>query len=152
MRSIIIILLTVWSSLLYAAEKLTLADFMNDIRQQLIILERQGDDQPAQIIIKNIHVEMDVIAEKNPDGNTEFYVIEGMVDKKNVVTQKLSFDVELTTNVTSQRVGKRYKSYSTQKNYYDPGYNRLLPGRSRPYYNHQYLPDIHPVILLNEGR
>lgn len=152
MKSTIIILLTVWSSFSYAAEKLTLADFMKDIRRQLIILETQGDDQSAQLTIKNIHVEMNVIAEKTPDGNTEFYVIEGMVDNKNVVTQKLSFDVELTTNASSQRVNKRYKSYSTQKNYYDPRYNRSLPGRSRPYYNHQYMPDIHPVILFNEGR
>ena len=152
MRSTIIILLTVWSSFSYADEKLTLADFMKDIRHQFVILEAQGDDQPTQLTIKNIHVEMNVIAEKTPDGNTEFYVIEGMVDKKNIVTQKLSFDVELTTNASSQHANKGYKSYSTPQPYYDPRYNRSLPGRSGPYYNHQYMPDIHPVILLNEGR
>ena len=89
MKLAIIVLLTGLSTISHAAEKILLTDFLNGIRHQLLGMENRAGDQSTRTIIKNVHVEMHVIAEKNQQGKTAYYVLEGMVDKKDVVTQRI---------------------------------------------------------------
>jgi len=147
-----IILLMSLSSVSSAAEKLSLAEFLQDIRHQLSSIEQQAFDKTARSMIKRVHVEVHVIAEKDPAGNTAYYVPAGVVDKQNVVTQKLSFDLELQQSVAVTGSNMGYRSYSTRSRggTYRP--DRYRPPRSYPYHPDQYMPDIHPVILFDKKR
>lgn len=152
MRASITFLLIIYGTISYAADKLPLSDFLNDIRQQLYSIEKAGNKDPSPMIIKNIHVEMNVIAEKDQQGKTIFYVIEGMANKKDLITQKLSFDVEIPTQVSADLDSNRRRTYSTRNrlNQYDAGRYRPYRRHPEPYYNDRYYPDISPVILFNK--
>lgn len=152
MRASITLLLIIYGTISYAADKLPLSDFMNDIRQQLFSIEQAGNNAPSPMIIKNIHVEMNVIAEKDPQGKTIFYVIEGMANKKDLITQKLSFDVEIPMQVSADFDHSKRRTYSTRSrlNQYDADRYRPYRRHPEPYYNGRYYPDISPVILFNK--
>jgi len=146
------LLLIVLSSISHAAEKLPLADFLDGIRHQLHSLENPGGDRSAPALIKNIHIDLHVIAEKDKDGNTAYYVLEGMVDKKDVVTQKLSLDLELQQSASSKGNNTGYRSYSTRKRDYTYGSDRYRQSGQYPYHPNRYMPDIYPVILYDKER
>ncbi len=152
MRLSVIILLTVLSTPSHAVEKLSLTEFLRDLRQQLYNIEQQAGDQSGSAIIKNIHVEMNVIAEKDQQGNTVFYVLKGMVDKKDVNTQRISFDLELQGNIAASSNTSGYRTYSTRKQDYIYRPDRYPSPRPYPYPPNQYTPDIYPVILYNNER
>lgn len=152
MRLSSIILLTSVSTSVHAADKLPLGDFLRDIRQQLHSIAQPTDDQPMPVTIKNVHVEMHVVAEKDQQGKTSYYVLEGVQDMKNVITQKISVDLELQHNNAVMRHDMRYSSYSTRKKDYIYGPDNYRPARQYPYRPEQYMPDIYPVILYNKER
>ena len=152
MKLLIIVLLTGLGSISHAAEKLLLSDFLNGIRHQLLSIENQAGDQSTPAIIKNVHVEMHVIAENDQQGKTAYYVLEGMVDKKDVVTQKISLDLELQHNTSRRGNSSAYKSYSTRKKDYTYGPGRYPPSGQHPYPPHRYMPDIYPVIMFDKDR
>ena len=152
MKLSIIVLLTGLSTISHAAEKILLSDFLNGIRHQLLSIENQAGDQSTPAIIKNVHVEMHVIAEKNQQGKTAYYVLEGMVDKKDVVTQKISLDLELQHSASRRSNDSAYKSYSTRKKDYTYGPDRYRPSGQYPYHPNPYMPDIYPVIMLDKER
>lgn len=152
MKLFIIVLLTGLSTISHAAEKLLLSDFLNGIRQQLHSIEHQTGNRLAPAMIKNVHVEMHVIAEKDQHGNTAYYVLEGTVDKKEVVTQKISLDLELQHSASRRGNDSAYKSYSTRKKDYTYGPGRYRPSGQFPYNPNQYMPDIYPVILFDKER
>ena len=135
-----------------ATEKLPLMDFLHDVRDQLLSFEQQSGVYPVPAMIKNVHVEMHVIADKDEQGRTAYYVIEGLPEKNDVVTQKISFDLELDRSLDSSRLGKRYRRYSTRTNenaYRQRGYGS---GRPQHYPPEHYMPDIYPVILYDKNR
>jgi hypothetical protein len=136
----------------HAADKLPLVDFLRDVRHQLHSIEQQSDDRSLPVMIKNVHVEMHVVAEKDQQGKTSYYVLEGMQDKKNIITQKISFDLELQHNISATRHDTRYKSYSTRKKDYIYGPDNYRPAREYPYRPEQHMPDIYPVILYDKER
>ena len=153
MKLLIIVLLTGLSAISHAAEKLLLSDFLNGIRHQLLSIENQAADQSTPAIIKNVHVEMHVIAEKDQQGKTAYYVLEGMVDKKDVVTQKISLDLALQRSTSRRGNNSAYKSYSTRKkDYYTYGPDRYPPSGQHPYPPNRYTPDIYPVIMFDKDR
>jgi len=136
----------------HAADKLPLKEFLRDLRYQLQTIEQPSDDPSVPVVIKNVHVEMHVIADKDEQGKTAYYVVEGLPEKNDVVTQKLSFDLELHDDVDSTRQGKRYRTYSTRGDdnaYRQRGYGTGRPYRYPPEY---YMPDIYPVILYDKER
>jgi hypothetical protein len=140
------------SAAVEAAEKLPLMDFLRDVRHQLLSFEQQSGEHSVPAMIKNVHVEMHVIVDKDDQGRTAYYVMEGLPDKNDVVTQKISFDLELHTNVDSTRQGKRQRMYSTRRGdnaYRQRGYDS---GRQHHYPPEYYMPDIHPVILYDRER
>ena len=143
-------LLTVLSPISNAAEKLPLTDFVEGIRHQLHSIQQSGRDQSVPAMIKNVHVELHVITEKDQDGKTAYYVIEGMVEKKDLVTQKLSFDLELQAYAAVKDDDRAYRSYSTRRKDYRYGTKRFRPPRQYPNRPDQYMPDIYPVILFNK--
>jgi len=151
-----IILLMSLSSISNAAEKLPLADFLQellqDIRHQLHSIEQQSGDQSAPAIIKNVHVEMQVIAEKDQAGNIAYYVLAGKVDEQAVVTQKLSFDLELQHNAAVKSSDTGYRTYSTRNRDYTYRPDGYRPSTQYPYHPDQYMPNIHPVILYDKQR
>jgi len=140
----------VLSSISHAAEKIPLADFLSGIRHQLHSIENPGANQSAPAMIKNVHIDLHVIAEKDKDGNTAFYVLEGMVDKKDLVTQKLSLDLELRHTASSKGNDEAYRSYSTRRRDYTYGPDRYRQSGQYPYHPNQYMPDIYPVITLDK--
>lgn len=152
MRLYAIILLSALSTVSRAAGKLPLTDYLRDLRQQLQDIEQQAGDRSASAIIKNIHVEMHVIAEKDQQGNTVFYVLEGTVDKKDINTQRISFDLELQGNIATSSNNTGFRTYSTRKQNYTYGPHRYPFSRQYPYHPDQYAPDIYPVILYNNER
>jgi hypothetical protein len=152
MKLAIIVLLTGLSTISHAAEKILLTDFLNGIRHQLLGMENRAGDQSTRTIIKNVHVEMHVIAEKNQQGKTAYYVLEGMVDKKDVVTQKLSLDLELQHSTSRRGHDSAYKSYSTRKKDYTYGPDRYRSSGQYPYPPDPYMPDIYPVIMFDKER
>ncbi len=152
MKLSIIVLLTALSTISHAAEKIQLSDFLNGIRHQLLSLENQAGDQSRPAIIKNVHVEMHVIAEKNQQGKTAYYVLEGMVDKKDVVTQRITLDLELQHSTSRRGNDSAYKSYSTRKKDYTYGPDRNRPSGQYPYHPNQTMPDIYPVIMFDKER
>lgn len=152
MKISIIVLLTGLSTISHAAEKILLTDFLDGIRHQLLSMENQAGGQSTPAIIKNVHVEMHVIAEKNQQGNTAYYVLEGMVDKKDVVTQKISLDLALQHSTSRRGNDGAYKSYSTRKKDYTYGPDRYRPSGQYPYPPDPYMPDIYPVIMFDKER
>lgn len=149
MRLIFILLLTGLSTVSLAAEKLPLADFLQAIRHQLYDIQRQTGAQSAPALITNVHVEVQVIAEKDQTGNTAYYVLEGMLENKDIVTQKLSFDLELANNATVKARETGYRSYSTRRKEYPYAADRYRQSRQYPYHPDQYMPDIYPIIMHN---
>ena len=147
-----LILLITSGGAIQAAETLPLTDFLRDLRDQLLSLEQQTGEHPVPAVIKNVHVEMHVIAETDEQGRTAYFVLTGLPEKKEVVTQKLSFDLELHSNAGSTRQGKRYRRYSTRPN--DNAYRQREygSGRHRHYPPEHYMPDIYPVILYGKER
>ena len=135
-----------------AAEKLPLMEFLHDVREQLLSFEQQSGDYPVPAMIKNVHVEMHVIADKDERGRTTYYVIEGLPDKNDVVTQKISFDLELEGRFDSSRLSKRYRRYSTRTNENASPQRRYDSGRPHYYPPEYYMPDIYPVILYDKNR
>ena len=152
MKLFIIVLLTGLSTISHAAEKILLSDFLNGIRHQLLSIENQAGDQSTSAIIKNVHVDMHVIAEKDQHGKTAYYVLEGMVDNKDVVTQKISLDLELQHGTSRRGNDSAYKSYSTRKRDYTYGPDRYRPSGQYPYHPNQYMPNIYPVITFDKER
>ena len=152
MKFSIIFLLTALSLISHAAEKIPLADFLNGIRHQLHSIENSGGNQSMPAMIKNVHIDMHVIAEKDKDGNTAYYVLEGMVDNKGLVTQKLSLDLDLQHNASRIGNNKGYRSYSTRKRDYTYGPDMYRQPGQYPYHPNQYMPDIYPVITLDKAR
>ena len=148
----IIILLFGSGAAAAAAEKLPLMEFLRDVREQLISFEQQSGEYPVPATIKNVHVEMHVIADKDEQGRTTYYVIEGLADKNDVVTQKISLDLELHTKVDSTHPGKRHRTYSTRNN--NSAYRQRGYDSGRPYYYppEHYMLDIYPVILYDNKR
>lgn len=150
MKFSIIFLLIVLSSVLHAAERIPLADYLKGIHHQLHSIENPGSDQPMTAMIKNVHIDMHVVAEKDKDGKTAYYVLEGMVDSKGLVTQKISLDLELQHNAFWKGKGKGYRSYSTRKKDYSYGRDMYRqPGQSS-YHPNQYMPNIYPVITFDK--
>jgi len=152
MKFSIIFLLTVLSSILHAAEKIPLADFLIGIRHQLHSIENSDGDKTVPALIKNVHVEMHVIVEKGQDGNTAYYVLEGMVENKDLVTQKLSLDLDLQHNASRKDNNKGYRSYTTRRKDYTYGPDSYPQSGQYPYHPNQYLPDIYPVIMFDKER
>jgi hypothetical protein len=152
MKLLIIVLLTGLSTISHAAEKLLLSDFLNGIRHQLLSIENQAADLSTTANIKNVHVEMHVIAEKDQQGKTAYYVLEGMVDKKDVVTQKISLDLALQRSTSRRGNNSAYRSYSTRKKDYTYGPDRYPPSGQHPYPPNRYMPDIYPVIMFDKDR
>ncbi len=154
MRASITVLLVAFGTISHAADKILLSDFLDDIRHQLYNIGNAGNERPVPMTVKSIHVEMNVIAEKDQQGNTVFYVIEGMANKKDLITQKLSFDVEIPTDAAAGLNQHGNRTYSTRSLFYQYGTDRYRPYRRRhdPYYNDRYFPDISPVILYNQKR
>jgi hypothetical protein len=91
-----------------------------------------------------------VIAEKDQQGKTLYYVLEGMQDKKDFITQKLSFDLELQHGYSAVNNDKRYRTYTTRKKDYPYGPNNYRPARPYPYRPEHYMPDVYPIILYNK--
>jgi hypothetical protein len=152
MKLAIIVLLTGLSTISHAAEKILLSDFLNGIRHQLLSIENQAGDQSTRTIIKNVHVEMHVIAEKNQQGETAYYVLEGIVDNKDVVTQRISLDLEFRNSTSRRGNDSAYKSYSTRKKDYTYGPDRYRSSGHYPYHPDPYMPDIYPVIMFDKER
>jgi hypothetical protein len=152
MRVTTLILLVGLSTAVQATDKLPMMEFLHDVHQQLISFEQQSGEHPVPAMIKNVHVEMHVITDKDEQGRTAYYVVEGLPEKNDVVTQKISFDLELHTTIDSTRQGKRYRTYSTRTNdnaYRQRGYESGRPYRYPP---EHYMPDIYPVILYDKNR
>jgi len=152
MRVTTIVLLIGLTTAVQAADKLPMMDFLRDVRQQLLSFEQQSGEYPVPAMIKNVHVEMHVIADKDEQGRTAYYVVEGLPEKNDVVTQKISFDLELHTNIGTTHQGKRYRTYSTRSNnnaYRPRGYES---GQPYTYPPEHYMPDIYPVILYDRHR
>jgi len=152
MKLSIIVLLTGLSTTSHATEKILLSDFLNGIRHQLLSIENQAGDQSMPAIIKNVHVDMHVIAEKDQAGNTAYYVLEGMVDSKDVVTQKLSLDLEIQHSTSRRGNDSAYKSYSTRKKDYTYRPDMYRQPGQYPYHPNQYMPNIYPVITFDKER
>ena len=143
------ILLICMGTRIQAAEKLPVEEFLHDVRHQLRSIEQQTDDRSMPALVRRVHVEMHVIAEKDQQGKTAYYVLQGIQDRRNVITQKLSFDIELRHPVPAADNDKRYRSYSTRRKEYVYGPDSYRPSRQYPYRPDYYMPDIYPVILYN---
>lgn len=152
MRVTTIVLLIGLNTAVQAADKLPMMDFLRDVRQQLLGFEQQSGEYPATAMIKNVHVEMHVIADKDEQGRTAYYVVEGLPENKDVVTQKIFFDLELHTNIDSTRQGKRYRTYSTRRHDNAHRQRGYESGRPYTYPPEHYMPDIYPVILYDRHR
>ena len=150
MRLILTLLLTCLNTTVLGAEKILVADFLRDIRDQFHRIQVRDDNHPEPAFIRNVHVEMHVIAEKDDNGKTAYYVLEGQVDSKDVITQKLSFDLELLPAQSMKNRDPRHRSYSTRPRDYSYGPDSYRQ-RQYPYYPDQYMPEVNPVILFNKG-
>ena len=150
MRSSVFFLFAVLGFGVHAAEKIPLDIFLSDIRAQLYMIAEPGDQEPVQAVISNVHVEMNVVVEKDQQGRPRYFVLEGVLANKDVVTQRISFDMELLQNASIRSGHSGSRRYSTRRSDRPPG-----PGRYRPAAQYpppgQYMPDIYPVIL-HDGR
>ena len=133
----------------YAAGKIPLDTFLRDIHKSLYSIGRQDTEGSLRPVISNIHVEMHVIVEQDKQGNARYYVLDGIVDDSNVVTQKIAFDLELpqqSVETGRKPAGRRYSTRRRDTGYGSSGYKRY---RRYPYPEH-YMPDIYPVILFDK--
>lgn len=150
MRFPVIILLTVLNPALHAAEKIPLTEFLNGIRHQLYSIDNPGIDSSSSMIIKNVHIDMQVIAEKDEDGNTAYYVLEGMADDNKFVTQTLSLDLELQHHASMMSNHSKRRTYSTRTKddtYRPDAYQQPAQYPCPPA---PYMPDIYPLIMLDK--
>ena len=146
MRSSVLILLASLGGSVTGAEKTPLNIFLNDIRVQLYSMAQVDEQDPLQVVVSNIHVEMNVVVEKDQRGRPSYFVLDGVRSNQGVVTQRISFDMELQPN----RSGSRF--YSTRRRDNPPDSDRHTPHIQSPYPPGPYMPDIYPVILYDRHR
>ena len=146
------LLLTCLNTASHAADKIPIADFLRDIRNQFRSMQLQQEGSPAPVIVSNFHVEMNVIADRDENGNVAYFVLEGQAGAGEVVTQKLSFDLEFLQPPTMQTGQARYRSYSTRRRQHTDAPDRYSREYPYPYHPGQYMPEINPVILFDRGR
>ncbi len=153
MRFTISILITALCTTSFAAEKIPLQAFIDDIRNQLYDAGANGSDSSKPLDIKNIRLELNIIVETDEYGNTGFYVIED-ADSRGMVTQKLYFDVVLPANGAPSRSSQGYRSYSTNKTERRYAPDCYVPYRRQPCYrlHDRYNPEILPIIVPNHSR
>jgi len=143
-----VLLFIVANTAVHAADKLPLSEFLQGLHQQLQTFQQPSDERFAAPMIRHVHVDLHVIAEKDAQNNTIYYVLEGVVDRNNIVTQKISFDITLSPNESSAGLADGYRTYSTrrrgsthERDMRRPrGYYRYPPGR---------MLDIYPVIIYD---
>lgn len=150
MRAFIYTLLITLSPVSVAAEKIPLNTFLNDLHYQLYATTRVGSQEPLQTVVKNIHVEMNVVVEKDPQGRPVYYVLDGLNDKNDLVTQKISFDMELQNKSSANTGHSGSRVYSTRRREDPYGAGRYPPAGQYPAYPGPYMPDIYPVILFDK--
>ena len=149
-RSSVVVLLAIQSATAVAAEKIPLNTFLMDMRNQLYAIAQTNDQGPVRAVIGNIHVEMNVVAEKDAQGRIRYFVVDGLVDQSNVVTQKISFDMQLQPDTSAaDRPGSRAYSTRRRGDRYRP--DRYYPATQYPPYPGHYVPDIYPLILMDKG-
>ena len=152
MRAIACLLLVFLNAESIAAEKIPLNIFLGDIRDQLYALEQPDNRDPTPVAIRNVRVELNVVVEKDAQGRPRYYVLDGIIDNNNVVTQKISFDMALQHKPAAgfERQGRRvYSTRRREDRYTDDRYN---PAGPYPPYRGYYMPDIHPVILFGKDQ
>lgn len=152
MKFAVCILLLVQSAAVVAAEKIPLNAFLADLRDRLHAIDRMDSREQGRAVISNIHVEMNVVAETDQQGQVQYFVLDGLIDKNDVVTQKISFDMQLYPDgsVAADRPDGRV--YSTRKRDHRYGPNRSRPADPYLPYRGHYMPDIYPLILMNDNR
>ena len=126
-----------------AAEKIPLPVFLADLRDHLYDMASVNPGQTARPVISNIHVELNLVVEKDAQGRTQYFVLDGVTEQRDVVTQKLSFDMALQPGLPGQENQRPGRVYSTRRREQAP-----QPGWHPPY----YMPDIYPVIPLDKHR
>ena len=146
MRSTVFVLSAILGFGVHAAEKIPLDVFLNDIRTQLYMIAEPGDQERVQAGTSNIHVQMNVVVEKDRQGRPRYFVLDGVLANKDVVTQRISFDMELLRNASTGSGHSGSRLYSTRRGDYPHGAGRYPPSAQYPPPG-QYMPDIYPVIL-----
>lgn len=149
MRSSVLFLLMLIHGITHAADKIPLETFLSDIHNSLYSVGRQDSNQSVRPIIKNVHVEVRVVVEKDAEGNALYYVFDGPIDNENVVTHKIAFDMELPNQsaVIGNKPAARVYSTRRRVNRYGEGRNEYP---TRYPYPERYMPDIYPLILFDE--
>ena len=129
-----------------AAEKIPLPVFLADLRDHLYGMASVNPEQTVRTVISNIHVELNVVVEKDAQGRTQYFVLDGVTAQDDLVTQKLSFDMALQPERPAQAGQPTGRVYSTRRRQQPP-----QPGGYPPYPPH-HMPDIYPVILFDKHR
>ena len=151
-RAYLYLFLITLSPISVAAEKIPLNTFLNDLRYQLYAGARGDSQEPLQTVVKNVHVEINVVVEKDPQGRPVYYVLDGVIDRKDVVTQKISFDMVLQNKSSANTGHSGSRVYSTRRREVPYGAGRYPPSGQYPAYPGPYMPDIYPVILFDRHR
>ena len=146
------IVLALLSTPSVAAEKIPLTIFLNEIRDRLYTMDQPDGREPRQIAIRNIRVELNVIVDKDAQGRYQYYVLDGIMDNKDVVTQRISFDMELRRDAPVAAERKKGRVYSTRGRGGRYGDNKYYPPNRYPPYPGDYMPGIYPVIVFDEDR
>ena len=148
MRSSVFLLSAILGFGVHAAERIPLDVFLNDIRAQLYRVAEQGDQEPVRAVISSVHVEMNVVVEKDRQGRPRYFVLDGVLENKDVVTQRISFDMELLPNASARSGHSGSRVYSTRRSDRPLGPGRYLPPVQHPPPG-QYRPGIYPVIVFD---
>ena len=86
------------SPVAYSGENIPIKQLLNDVRDQFAEFNKKANKSEFPMVVPSLHFEMNVVAEVNKEGKAEFYILTGSVNKKDVVTQNISFDVTLPKN------------------------------------------------------
>ena len=149
MRAVACLFLGILGAESYAAEKIPLDIFLSDIRNQLHAIGQPDEQDPRRAVIRNIHLELNVIIEKDARGRPRYYVLDGIMDDGDVVTQKIAFDMELHQDSSARTVPQENRAYSTRRRNHRPGGDGYFPAGPYPPYPGYYLPEIYPVIQFD---
>ncbi len=135
-----------------AAEKIPFDIFLNDIRDRLYAMDQPDPSEPRGIAIRNVRVELNVIVDKDTQGRYQYYVLDGIMGNKDVVTQRISFNMELRPDEPVAAERKKGRVYSTRRHGERYGDSRYYPPGGYPPYPGDYMPGIYPVIVFDEDR
>lgn len=91
------------SSLSYGKDNynISLKSFVDNLRKELIMMEKSPEREKLPLLIQNVKVELTISSKLNAKGGVDFYIFTGNINKESSSSQKITFNIVKDKNFNS---------------------------------------------------